>query len=133
MKLTKYKTDQVAEREGKWVPWHEGSRLLIARAGNPKFQAVLQKQMEPHTAVLRAGGSPPEGAQEAAIVAATAEGCLLGWEGLDDDDGVAIPYSPAKAVELLTEYTDLRTFVQGIAADRAQYSASLILDSAKNS
>ena len=49
--------------------------------------------------------------------------CILGWSGLDDDDGSALPYSQAKALEFMVtpELSFIREQVEGFVFKRSEF------------
>ena len=60
-----------------------------------------------------------------------AESILLGWEGLEDDAGAPIPYSPAKAAACLAESRDLRAIVEGYSERADLYRREAASDAGK--
>ena len=57
-----YRTDETGEAEGVWIDWAEGTRLKVARLGNPAYQKRFQALPQPHRH-LRDRGLLPEDVQ----------------------------------------------------------------------
>jgi len=90
----------------------QGTKILVARAGNRKFEAFLEKIMMEHRSrlrVLRGEGIDPV-VREELTNRAIAETILLGWEGLTEN-GVTLEYSKAEAKRLLETYRDFKNIV----------------------
>ena len=79
--------------------------------------------------MLRAKTMPDE-TFNTLYIEAIAETVLVGWEGLQDDDGTLIPYSKEKAVEILSnpEYEDFKKLVLDLADEQAVFSAEVTED-----
>lgn len=60
--------------------------------------------------------------------------CLLDWEGIDDDSGTPLPYSDAKAAELIDDpqYPDLRAAVLWAASIVGKANSEASEATAKN-
>jgi len=126
----RYETDKGKESEGVWENLGEGLRVKVARANNPHHQRVAESLMRPYRRQI-ANGSLSVEKQEEITIKAMAECLLLDWEGLKIDDK-AVPYSVAKATELLTEYKDFREEVASIAQSMELFRAEEIEDAEKN-
>lgn len=104
-----FATDAAAETEGVTIPVGEGVTITIARMGNEKFKKAYQRLCKPHRTLIRQGLLDGE-TEKKLLIAAIAEGVLLGWDGLEQD-GAALAYSKEAAVKLLTELKDFADFV----------------------
>lgn len=122
-KITRFKST-AAETEGVWVDAGAGLRLKIARANNANFDKVLSRLTRPHLQRIRNGSFPDEDMKKL-VWQATAETILLDWENLEDEEGNEVPYSPEKALELLTEYKDFRDMVSSYAQDATLFKQEL--------
>lgn len=76
-----------------------GARWKIARAGNPEYDQALEDSG------YRRTDDPAK--KQRALYTAIAEGVLLDWEDVVDNDGEPIPYTVENAVEVLIENPDL--------------------------
>ena len=122
MKITQFRTDPKKEQEGVWIDIGDGGRLLIARLGNRKYQARQRELIKPHVRAVRTGSLPIEKQLEI-LLRNYSENVLMGWEGIQDEAGVDVPYSPEKAYEYLTELRDFRDMVTEFASEQALYRA----------
>lgn len=123
MKISKFRTDGDAELNGVWCDIGSGARLLIARAGNSRHKATLERLYAPYRTLVLANEKVPEEANDRVQCTAAASALLLGWEGLEGDDGQPIPYSVEKATELLLTLPDFRELVSTLALDRERFVA----------
>lgn len=105
--------DKQKELEGVWEDLGDGTKVLVARSGNPKFNRLLQKLSRPHRHAIRNDSLPDDIANEM-LIKAMAKTVLLNWEGMKED-GKEIIYSYGEAVRLLTEYVDFRDYIAGLS------------------
>ncbi len=101
MKLSNLSTDHELEQEGAWVDIDEGARIKVAYTGSRRFREAAFKRQN------RGGFRQTRrtfAAEDKATISLLVKDVLLDWDGIEDDDGNAIPYSQAKALELLTEH-----------------------------
>jgi hypothetical protein len=115
-----------ASKAGIWWEYQSGQRVSeptgqfcvrVAERDNPQHRATLARLQLAHADKLRAGGEDAMTAWQKLVTRALAESILVGWEGLEGDDGAVIPYSVEKAVELLEdeELWPLRHFIEDTA------------------
>ena len=108
------------EQEGVWIPVYgpkgDKAEILLARAGgrNSAYDAAMLRAGRPHRRLLEAGMAPPQLMDEI-LAEVYAETVVKGWRGLEDEDGNPIPYSRAKAAELLRAHPDFCDFVRDAA------------------
>ncbi len=141
MKLSKYKTDTNAAKEGVWVTMEGTFEIKIARSNSPKFQTFFQKHARGKGRRFLKGaakGSLDSDSIEALkpVMKEAAARCLIvDWRGLQEEDGSEIPYSEEKAVEILInpEYEDLFNDVLEAAQDQELYRAEEDASDAGNS
>lgn len=116
MKLSSM-TTAAAEAAGKWFVYEPGVRVRISPARNPQHRDWL---------IARARSlSKAERKDSATLLLIDAEGIarnvLRDWEGITDDAGVPVPYTPELGVRLLTAGTaranDFKAFVDEISTD----------------
>lgn len=104
-----FATDTAAETDGVWIPVSDGIEVLIARAGNQKFQKAYSRLCKPHRNLIRKGLLDGK-TGDRLLVEALSEGILLDWRGIEQD-GALLPYSKEAAVKLLAEMKDFADFV----------------------
>jgi hypothetical protein len=121
------KTNHSAETEGVWVDYQSGSRLLLARFENEKAQTYRIESFRENESVIK--GKDLVKADEKAREISTkalAKFVLLGWEGIVDDNGEAVPYSEELAYHYLTESRDFARDVIFESNQREKYLESTI-------
>jgi len=112
-------TDQNKEKEGVWQDMGDGLKMRIARIGNPNYQKRFQALSKPHRRALRRGTLSDEIAEQL-LIKCLAETIVLDWEGVEEN-GETIPYSVDNAIRILTDYPDLRNYVNDIANEMEGY------------
>lgn len=116
MKIKEFATNKKAEIEGVWQEIGQGAKVKVARAGNVKYSEYVRKLSKPYMNRYRRR-MIPEDIAEKITIRAMSRFILLGWEGIEGEDGNHIQYSEQKAIELLTEYPDFRELVASLADD----------------
>lgn len=101
MRFTEQATDPQLEAEGVWVEVQEGVRLCVARIGHPAYEQYVRRISAPHRALLRSE-NPPAKLVERLVIDAMAHHVLKGWEGLEDEDGTPLAYTPENAKKVLS-------------------------------
>lgn len=121
MDISKYKSNPKKEQEGVWVEVGDAS-FKIARMNNIAYRKLLAEKMKPHRAAVQANNLDMDVLIK--IMAETvAETIILDWKNLTDD-GVPVPYSKEKVIELMTNdaYKDLGEFLMKLAEDRNRFT-----------
>jgi len=116
-----YGTDKVKEKEGVMHDMGEGLKMRLARIGNTNYQKRFEVLSKPHKRALRKGSLSNEIAEKL-LIQCLAETIVLDWEGLEED-GVEVPYSTENAIRILTDYRDLREYVNDLANEMEGYQA----------
>jgi len=114
-----YGTDTNKETDGIWQDFGDGIEMKVARIGNPKYQKLFQKLSKPHRKAIRRG-TLKEDVAEKLMIECTAETILLDWRGIELD-GKALPYSKDNAIMILTEFKDLKEYVNDFANEMEAY------------
>lgn len=100
MKLSKMKVDAQSLEEGIWVDSEEfeGVRWKVRGTDTPGYQRALRAQLQDELLKTKgqANGSNYMSALRAGHTLIT-EYCLVDWDGIDDDEGNLVPYSPELA------------------------------------
>ena len=132
MKLASFKTNLVAAEEGTWVDVGDGFRIKLARSGNSKAQDLLEKLLKPHRFALQNNTIHIDVLKEInnKVLAQTV---VLGWDGLIDDEGKPVPFSPSIAYDLLQnpQYRDFRDMVQKLADEPELFRNEAVADIGK--
>lgn len=111
--------DTEKEEDGVWVEVGESAKLLIAHWGNKAFTAAMRRYVTPKQHRLK---NMPEHEADALMAKVVVETILLDWQGLTLG-GQEVPYSKAKAIELLTsrKFRSFRELVESLAKDDEQF------------
>ena len=106
----KYGVDPDKERNGIRVEFDE-SVFFVRRMGgnNHAWRYALASAMERHRPEVVNGHDPLGNfdAVERSLQDAFVATCLVGWEGVTDDDGQPLPFSKETAAALLLECPDV--------------------------
>lgn len=126
-KLSKFAISTTAAKEGVEVDLGDGLIVRVAKANNEKYQAYLKQVLKPYERQVR-NGSLDEKIFAKLYNEAVAETILLGWKGLEDDNGAEIPYTKEKAIEILTnpEYEEFKALVVDLANEQAVFSKEAV-------
>ena len=114
-----FATDSVAELEGVIVEYGD-AKLRIARQGNPAYRKTMNELVKRHKAVLDTKGEAAEACATDLTIEVMSRHILLGWEGFEYK-GAPLPYSRAKAYEMLKAHPDFRDFVSEAANEMERY------------
>lgn len=132
MRLSDFRTNKVAEVEGVEIDVDgEGFKITVARSNNDKAVKYLRKISKPFMRQIRKETLEPKKGREL-IARMYSRFILLGWEGLEDDDGTAVPYSQEKAYELMNELPDFLELIQDFAGDRETFALENLEESEGN-
>ena len=126
-KISKLRTNDKKELEGIWVDYSAGMRVKVARMSNRNYVDFMRKISKPHRRRQRREELPTE-TYESLIRQAVAKCILLGWENMEDDEGVNIPYSHDKALEILKLYPDFCNDIVDMSSDAEHFREQDELD-----
>jgi len=119
MKLSDMQRDMNSVENGTWINGAYGNlNLKIASTDKKEYVEMLRKLMKPYSrnnAWKQIDDSKFENEIQNKCIA---KHILLGWENLEDENG-PVPYSEAKAYELLCnpEYREFRDLVVALAQE----------------
>jgi len=118
--------DPALEKDGVWVGYREGSRVLVARFGNPNFQRAVAK----NTRLNKTKKIDPveEKDQLCQIISRT---ILLGWEGFTAK-GKKLDYTPDLAYSLLATNLDFRNEITELSMESENFKAEQVEETSKN-
>ena len=127
MNIGIFATDRQLEINGAWHPIGMGARILVARDNNPKYIQALRTAMEPYrTPAQRAELSGEEG--DKLLCGILARTILLGWENIQDEDKVDLPYTHENAEMVLNKYPEFRSLVISIASNADKFRTAAICE-----
>lgn len=120
MDLRNFAIDIKAETEGVWLPCGD-AQLKIGRLNSPAYKEAFAKAARPFSALAKAGILKDQDARNI-VAEALAKTVLLDWKNLKLD-GVELPYSQAKAQELLSnpEFDSFVKLVNDLAENEANF------------
>ena len=110
---------------GIWVPIRvEGAdwRFLVRSRESKQYQAALEKHLQPMRRRYK-NQEPPAEETQAVLIRIFAEGAIVDWQGVTDENGQPLPYSLDNAVMLLGEFPDIRDIIAGTSTEYAAYLA----------
>lgn len=121
-RLSSLRSDLTKEKVGVWVAWELGIRFRIARMNNPSYDEAVREALRPHRDRIRRGVMDEREIERLSLQAVGTH-ILTGWENVEGDDGMSIPYSPEKAVEILGDarYREVYDFVVDVSRRSALY------------
>lgn len=133
-KLTAIKADLDKVEHGVWTRYELGIELLVANINSKPYRRARDAILRPHLRQIRSRQLSNDEIVDL-LKPAAAKYLLLGWKNIEDDHGVAIPYSPEMALEMFEDRA-LHQFyldVLELAGETDQYRESLLEDAEKNS
>lgn len=124
MKINQFKqrfvTDKTKENKGVRVPVGEGFVIYVARTGNDAAREKFEQLVSASDVLIARKAGALSAEKQAEIALEVFASCILvGWDGLEDDNG-PIPYSVEKAKELLANQ-DFLNFVREFAETQENY------------
>ncbi|UIS25212.1 hypothetical protein [Erythrobacter phage vB_EliS-L02] len=120
--------------EAKTFPLSDTASITLVPTGGEKAKRAFEKMMEPYSVRLNSGGKLTEKENKDLNVRFFAEHIIKGWEGITDDKGEEIKFSPEAAKALLSE-KKLEGFfllIIKMASDDASFAAAREEDDAGN-
>ena len=109
--------------QGVWVEY-EGSRFLLAAAGNDNFIRRMTALRKPYRRQEERGDGIDPAKLRQITIQATAETVLLNWEGVkvqQNGEAVDLPYSVKAAVQALTNSIPFRNWVMEFSMDMQNF------------
>lgn len=110
VKLKSIAVDTKAEAEGVWLEYVPGFKVKVASTATKAFREAMEAAMLPYRDLIRADQGKDKGERKFTdemrvriMREVVAKHVLVGWEGLEEDDGQPIAYSPERALELLCD------------------------------
>lgn len=135
---TQFKTDKNLENEGVYLDYGMNSqdkpiRIRIARAGgaNQAFARAYEQKTKPYRRQIQTDTLDPKVA-ERIILEVYAETVVLGWEGVEDENGDELPFNRDNCVKLFTDLPDLFADLQKTSQNIAVFRAEVREADAKN-
>lgn len=129
----KFATDQSAEQEGITLDYGDGVTIKVARAGgsNVKFEKLVQAKLRKYER-LRQNDLLEIAVLRPVLREIYAEAVVLGWDGITDKDGNAMPFNKENAIKLFTDLPDLFDDVVVQSQKAALFRQNVLDDEAGN-
>ena len=118
------------EKEGVWVDYRDGSKVKVARIGNPNFTRLQDAKLKAHRRKQRAGTMESE-LETRLLCEVIAKTILLDWKGFTEA-GKEFKYSESRAFNLLVERIDFRNEIVEFATSEENFHRGEQEDSEKN-
>ncbi len=112
-------TPNPALEAGTWAKYQD-AEFLIAHAGNIKFQRAMARLQRPFRRKIEKGDMDPVD-QRNIIIQAMSEAILLGWKGVNGEDGQPAEFSRESAQKFLKNDEPFRDFVMEYAMDMQNF------------
>ncbi len=137
MKLKNLLVNSERLEQGAWVgeiPEMGNLRLNVRGFGNREDKRIQARELEKLPRAQRARGKISDEAQDAIMNARLKGAILLGWEGLEEEDGSPVAMTPDLVETILTDpdYGKLRTSIIWAASIVAEDEEECAKDDAKN-
>ena len=134
MKLSDLKTEPRAEAEGVAVEILPGLVVTVRSTATPAYRNAQARLLRPLARVVAAGMPIPAERQDEITARLLAEEVVVDWEGVADDAGQPIPFSPARAFEIFRDpaYRPFRDLVFEAANTAETFRRQFVEDVAKN-
>lgn len=121
MKFSTFATDLDLEENGVWIDLGDGTRIKLARIGNPAYKKHFRQQLKPYRSVAaRKNISEKKWAEMSAEL--LSKTVVLDWEGWEDDKGKPVKFSQEHAYDMLVGLKDFRKFVEELADEQATFA-----------
>ena len=124
-----FKTDQNLATQGIWLDYG-GFKILVAYAGetNTNYRRVLASKMRPYLRQLKMGTLSDEKAH-ALYTEVYAESVILGWEGMEDEEGKKLPFTKENVIKVMNDlpalFRDIEAQAQELSLFRAGEKAEI--------
>lgn len=128
--FAQFATDESKEESGVWVEIGGDAELLIARAGNKKYNKMIAREYEKNKKALDLKGDAADALSEQIMIKVMASTILLGFKNIIWK-GKEAQYSVALAEEML-KVKDFRKLVAGYSETQEQYKIEAEEEVAKN-
>ena len=121
--FSKFAMDNDKEEAGVWVNFGDGIRFKVRRLKSRKSQEVRKELDKPFTTEIRRGALPDDVAQDL-LVRQIAGGVVAAWEGVTDEQGNDVAYTPDNAYAILKKLPELVDELLGLSLNKDSFKAS---------
>lgn len=105
----RYETDKEAMKEGVWVNFPDGVRVLIVSSQTDDIRRWEQKEIKKYrqAIIANSGMTPPE-VSDAIEIQKASRKVVKAWENVDDKEGKPIVLNTFNAIKVFTDLPDFR-------------------------
>ena len=124
-----FETNKEIEQTGIDLRYSDTCVITVARAGgsNKKFLKAAER------AQRKLNTRRPNNEQAMQILREVyADAVILGWEGVEDRDGIPMPFSRENVIKILTDLPDLFADIRQQAENAELFRDEALEDAAKN-
>lgn len=133
----RYGTSKDMEENGVWVPFGEGTELLLARIKSQRSLTAKRAAEKPYREVLRTaarlGKEVADDIQSRIALDWLVSGVVLDWKEVSDRNGNMVTFSPDNAREIFGDLPDFLDEVVSAASNQSTYQDNADKDSVGNS
>ena len=117
-----FKRNEDREQQGITLDLGGVGKFKMARAGgsNKRYQQCLERGMRPHRKAFQQGTLNEEVANKI-LLDTFIDSVLLGWDGVTDQNGKAMPYTKDNARKLMGDLPDLFVALRDAASDMSLF------------
>lgn len=133
-----FKTDESLEKEGIVLNYGQNSKgenidIKIARAGghNTRFAKTAEQVLKPYRRQI-ANETADRKSMEEAMRVIYARSVVIGWSGVEDEDGKPMVFTEENCVKLFTDLPDLFADLREQAEKQALFRRIALEDESKN-
>ena len=133
-----FATDKNVERDGVVLSYGKNSKnkditLRIARAGgaNIRYTKLLEAAIKPYRRQLQ-NETMDNGVAEDITMRVYAQSVVLGWEGVEDENGNDMEFTVENCMKLFKDLPDLWADIQSQATRAALFRQDILEADAKN-
>jgi hypothetical protein len=126
-----YKSDKNVEQQGVRIEFGPNSKgaimaMQVARAGgsNEKYLKAGERILKPHRRQIQTETMNRK-LFEAKMMEVFVDGCLLGWENIEGEDGNELEFTRENAIKLFTDLPDLYSEVLSNSNNAALFRAEI--------
>lgn len=130
---SRYYSNADAKENGTWVDLGGGLKIKVRALDSTHSRETRRKLEEPYSALIRSTGSLPDDKAEEVMTKQLAQSIVVDWQGVTEEDGAPLPFSPAAAEKMFQKYPDFRSEVAMIITDRSTFKRQAQEADLKNS
>ena len=127
-----FQTDRNLEEEGVIVDFGQGVKVKVARMQSERSRAVRRRLEKPYRKRFQQNDVPDD-VMENILICQMAEGIILGWEGVTDEEGHPLECTEGNIKKVLTKFPDFKDAVAQASMTRETFMQEEAEEDLKNS